>query len=122
MSRRFISHATVAGKNYTSKKGKIVKQWLESDEGLKAWAAKTKGVDDAGAESAVVTGAGHSGGTVTTEPFHLDVQVKDAKGHFIPTENPHTKKPTNTWHAYIATSKKNLYDIADAWWKSKGNK
>ena len=51
--KRFICHATVAAKLYTSKKGKIVKDYLEQ-EGLKACAAKTKGVDDAGAESAEV--------------------------------------------------------------------
>src|SRR6266478_7702006 len=51
--KRFVNHATVAAKLYSSKKGKIVKDYLE-DAGLKAWAAKTKGVDDAGAESAEV--------------------------------------------------------------------
>ena len=51
--KRFISKATVAGKLYTSKKGKVVKDYLE-DKGLKEWAAKTKGVDDKGAESATV--------------------------------------------------------------------
>ena len=66
--------------------------------------------------------AGHSGGSVPSEPFHLDVVVKDAHGHTIPTENPHTKKKTNTWHAYIGKNKKELYEEAEAWHKSKGNK
>ena len=51
--KRFISHATVAGRLYTSKGGKIVRDYLE-EKGLKEWAAKTKGVDDKGAESATV--------------------------------------------------------------------
>ena len=131
---------TVAGKLYSSKKGKIVKEYLE-EKGLEEWAKKTKGVDDKGAEEVVVVlvmdldfiasvsrshtlhrAAGHEGGTVPTEPFHLGVHVKDAKGHPIKTENPHTKKQTETWHAYIGKSKDDLYNISEAWHKSKGGK
>jgi hypothetical protein len=62
--------------------------------------------------------AGHSGGTVPTEPFHLDIVVKDGSGKNIQTKNPHTNKPTNTWHAYIGADKKDLYAKANAWKKS----
>ena len=65
---------------------------------------------------------GHHGGTESTEPWHLDVVVKDGHGHIIKTENHHTKKPTNTWHAYIGKSKDDLYKIAETWHKGKGNK
>jgi hypothetical protein len=51
--KRFISYASVVGKLYSSKKGKIVKEYLEQ-EGLKDWARKTAGVDDQGAEVAEV--------------------------------------------------------------------
>ena len=51
--KRFISKATIAGDYYSSKKAKVVKKYLE-EKGLKEWAAKTKGVDDKGAESAKV--------------------------------------------------------------------
>ena len=49
IQKRFL--ATVTGKLYSSKKGKIVKAYLE-DKGLEEWAAKAEGVD--GAESVVV--------------------------------------------------------------------
>ena len=51
--KHFISHATVAGKLYTSKKGKVVKEYLE-EKALKEWAAHTDGVDNKGAESVTV--------------------------------------------------------------------
>jgi len=71
---------------------------------LKDWAEATKGVD--GAESAEVVAAGHSGGTVPTEPFHLDIVVKDGGGKNIQTKNPHTNKPTNTgMHTLVRTRK-----------------
>lgn len=67
-------------------------------------------------------GAGHKGGTVRTEPFHLNVHVRDKEGEFIKTQNPHTERFTNIWHVYIASSKKDLYDKATEWFKKHDGK
>jgi len=65
-------------------------------------------------------GAGHEGGTVPNEPFHLNIVVKDGRDKIIQTDNPATKKKANRWHAYIGKNKDDLYAIADAWDKSHG--
>jgi len=60
--------------------------------------------------------AGHAGSTNRNEKFHFGVQVKDKRGNFIKTIDPRTKKPTNTWHAFIAQDKKDLFALAHKWY------
>lgn len=134
---RFISTVKLSPGLYTSRTAAVVKEYLEQ-KGVKDWARRTPGVDDAGAESAEVMlvilhplqfllidlphrSSGHTGGSDPNAPFHFDVRVKNAQNNIITTKD-NKGRVTNTWHAEIGKSPEDLKQLAEAWKKQQEEK
>ncbi|KAI0265563.1 hypothetical protein BC834DRAFT_843463 [Gloeopeniophorella convolvens] len=102
--KRSISRCTWAASHFYSK-SPPTRAYIE--ERLKAFCAD-HGLDTQGAEIAEITSTGHSGGTQPSEPFHIVFRAQTKDGKLFTTVNPHTKKPTHSWHCYIAKDKADL--------------